>query len=83
MEIKQLKLNGTAFYPKVGVDSIVNAAGEASAVDTVVTENSSNLITSGAVYDAIQEGGGGGGSANVEVYDFTAMNKWGYNDNGW
>lgn len=58
MEIKQLKLNGTAFYPKVGIDSIVNAAGQASAVDTVVTENSSNLVTSGAVYDAIQEGGG-------------------------
>ena len=54
MEIKQLKLNGTAFYPKVGIDSIVNAAGQASAVDTVVTENSSNLVTSGAVYDAIQ-----------------------------
>ena len=53
MEIKQLKLNGTAFYPKVGIDSIVNAAGQASAVDTVVTENSSNLVTSGAVYDAI------------------------------
>lgn len=63
MEIKQLKLNGTAFYPKVGVDSIVNATGEASAIDTIVTENSSNLITSGAVYDAIQEGGGGGGGA--------------------
>ena len=60
MEIKQLKLNGTAFYPKVGIDSIVNAAGQASAVDTVVTENSSNLVTSGAVYDAIQEGGGSG-----------------------
>lgn len=60
MEIKQLKLNGTAFYPKVGVDSIVDAAGTESAVDTVVTENSSNLVTSGAVYDAIQEGGGGG-----------------------
>ena len=58
MEIKQLKLNGTAFYPKVGIDSIVNAVGQASAVDTVVTENSSNLVTSGAVYDAIQEGGG-------------------------
>lgn len=58
MEIKQLKLNGTAFYPKVGIDSIVNAAGQASAVDTVVTENSLNLVTSGAVYDAIQEGGG-------------------------
>ena len=58
MEIKQLKLNGTAFYPKVGIDSIVNAAGQASAVDTVVTENSSNLVTSGAVYNAIQEGGG-------------------------
>ena len=58
MEIKQLKLNGTAFYPKVGIDSIVNAAGQASAVDTVVTENSSNLVTSGAVYDAVQEGGG-------------------------
>lgn len=58
MEIKQLKLNGTAFYPKVGIDSIVNAAGQASAVDTVVIENSSNLITSGAVYDAIQEGSG-------------------------
>ena len=58
MEIKQLKLNGTAFYPKVGIDSIVNAAGQASAVDTVVTENSSNLVTSGAVYDAIQEGSG-------------------------
>ena len=58
MEIKQLKLNGTAFYPKVGIDSIVNAAGQASAVDTVVTENSSNLVTSGAVYDAIQEGAG-------------------------
>lgn len=58
MEIKQLKLNGTAFYPKVGIDSIVNATGQASAVDTVVTENSSNLVTSGAVYDAIQEGGG-------------------------
>lgn len=58
MEIKQLKLNGTAFYPKVGIDSIVNAEGQASAVDTVVTENSSNLVTSGAVYDAIQEGGG-------------------------
>lgn len=58
MEIKQLKLNGTAFYPKVGIDSIVNAAGQASAVDTVVTENSSNLVTSGAVYDAIQESGG-------------------------
>ena len=56
MEIKQLKLNGTAFYPKVGIDSIVNAAGQASAVDTVVIEDSSNLITSGAVYDAIQEG---------------------------
>ena len=60
MEIKQLKLNGTAFYPKVGIDSIVNAAGQASAVDAVVTENSSNLVTSGAVYDAIQEGGGSG-----------------------
>ena len=83
MEIKQLKLNGTAFYPKVGVDSIVNAAGEASAVDTVVTENSSNLITSGAVYDAIQEGGGGGASVNVEVYDVTAMNNWQHTDNGW
>ena len=58
MEIKQLKLNGTAFYPKVGIDSIVNASGQASAVDTVVTENSSNLVTSGAVYDAIQEGSG-------------------------
>ena len=58
MEIKQLKLNGTAFYPKVGIDSIVNAAGQASAVDTVVIEDSSNLITSGAVYDAIQEGSG-------------------------
>lgn len=58
MEIKQLKLNGTAFYPKVGIDSIVNAAGQASAIDTVVTEDSSNLITSGAVYNAIQEGGG-------------------------
>ena len=58
MEIKQLKLNGTAFYPKVGIDSIVNATGQASAVDTVVTENSSNLVTSGAVYDAIQEGAG-------------------------
>lgn len=58
MEIKQLKLNGTAFYPKVGIDSIVNAAGQASAVDTVVIENSSNLVTSGAVYDAIQEGSG-------------------------
>ena len=58
MEIKQLKLNGTAFYPKVGIDSIVNASGQASAVDTVVTENSSNLVTSGAVYYAIQEGGG-------------------------
>ena len=58
MEIKQLKLNGTAFYPKVGIDSIVNAAGQASAVDAVVIENSSNLITSGAVYDAIQEGSG-------------------------
>lgn len=58
MEIKQLKLNGTAFYPKVGIDSIVNAAGQASAVDTVVTENSSNLVTSGAVYNAIQEGSG-------------------------
>lgn len=58
MEIKQLKLNGTAFYPKVGIDSIVNAVGQASAVDTVVIEDSSNLITSGAVYDAIQEGSG-------------------------
>lgn len=58
MEIKQLKLNGTAFYPKVGIDSIVNADGTESAVDTVVTENSVNLVTSGAVYDAIQEGGG-------------------------
>lgn len=58
MEIKQLKLNGTAFYPKVCIDSIVNAAGQASAVDTVVTENSSNLVTSGAIYDAIQKGGG-------------------------
>ena len=58
MEIKQLKLNGAAFYPKVGIDSIVNAAGQASAIDTVVTEDSSNLITSGAVYNAIQEGSG-------------------------
>ena len=65
MEIKQLKLNGTAFYPKVGIDSIVNAAGQASAVDTVVTENSSNLVTSGAVYDAIQEGGG----SEIVVWD--------------
>lgn len=65
MEIKQLKLNGTAFYPKVGIDSIVNAAGQASAVDTVVTENSSNLVTSGAVYDAIQEGG----SSKTVVWD--------------
>lgn len=85
MEIKQLKLNGTAFYPKVGVDSIVDAAGTESAVDTIVTENSSNLITSGAVYDAIQEGGGGGGSvAWADVTgkpDFKAVATSGsYND---
>lgn len=53
MKIKQLKLNGVAFYPKVGVDSIVDAAGTKSAVDTVVTENSINLITSGAVYNSV------------------------------
>lgn len=29
-------------------------------IDTVPTENSDNLITSGAVYDAVQGGGGGG-----------------------
>ena len=53
MDIKQLKLNGVPFYPKVGVDSIVNADGTASAVDTVVTQGSQNLVTSDAVYDAI------------------------------
>lgn len=72
MEIKQLKLNGTAFYPKVGVDSIVNAAGEASAVDSTPTDGSTNLVTSGGVYSAIQQGSGSGAvkkikSSGVEV----------------
>ena len=31
------------------------------AVDTTVTQGSSNVVTSGAVYTAIQQGGGGGG----------------------
>lgn len=48
MEVKQLKLNGNAFYPKVGLECFTNI------LDTSVTSGSSNLITSGAVYDAIQ-----------------------------
>lgn len=55
MEIKQLKLNGENIYPKVAIDSIVGEDGS-SKVDTVVTENSDNLIISGAVYEAIQSG---------------------------
>ena len=57
MEIKQLKLNGEKIYPKVAIDSIVGEDGS-SKVDTTVTENSGNLVTSGAVYDAIQSGTG-------------------------
>ena len=57
MEIKQLKLNGENIYPKVAIDSIVGEDGS-SKVDTTVTENSDNLITSGAVYEAIQSGTG-------------------------
>ena len=57
MEIKQLKLHGENIYPKVAIDSIVGEDGS-SKVDTTVTENSDNLITSGAVYEAIQSGTG-------------------------
>lgn len=53
MEIKQLKLNGENIYPKVAIDSIVGEDGS-SKVDTTVTENSDNLITSGAVYTEVQ-----------------------------
>lgn len=56
MEIKQLKLNGLSFYPKVAIKGIVNSAGTATGVDEVVTSGSDNLITSGGVYNAIQSG---------------------------
>lgn len=37
-------------------------------VDTVPTDDSTNLITSGAVFDAIQGGGGGGGTDLTPTY---------------
>ena len=55
MEIKQLRLHGIPFYPKVALASIVNADGDASGIDSIVTEGSDNLITSGAVYIAVQD----------------------------
>lgn len=54
MDIKQLKINGVAFYPKVPVEAIVSVDGDTGAVDTTVQPNSDNLVTSGAVYTAIQ-----------------------------
>ena len=37
------------------------------AVDTTVTQNSNAVITSGAVYDALQNAGGGGGGSSITV----------------
>lgn len=60
MDIKQLKINGISFYPKVPMEAIVSIdpiTGEETsdpAVDTTVQPNSDNLVTSGAVYNAIQ-----------------------------
>ena len=60
MDIKQLKINGIAFYPKVPVEAIINVdpiTGEETttpAIDTTVKPNSDNLVTSGAVYNAMQ-----------------------------
>ncbi len=48
----------------------LGAAAEKN-VDTVPTENSGNLITSGAVYDAVQGGGGGGTDLTPKLISVT------------
>lgn len=74
MDIKQLKINGIAFYPKVPVEAIINVdpvTGEETttpAIDTTVKPNSDNLVTSGAVYNAIQ-------SSTIEVDDRLLANS--------
>lgn len=43
-------------------------------VDTVPTDDSTNLITSGAVYDAIQGGGGGGTDLTLRLISVSSNN---------
>lgn len=69
MKIKQLKLDGVSFYPKVAVEGIVDSNGD-NAIDDVVTEGSEKLITSGAVYDVLQTIPGGGSGADTAVRNF-------------
>ena len=74
MDIKQLKINGIAFYPKVPVEAIINVdpvTGEETttpAIDNTVKPDSDNLVTSGAVYNAIQ-------SSTIEVDDRLLANS--------
>lgn len=51
----------------------LGAAAE-KGVDTVPTEDSTNLITSGAVYDAVQGGGGGGGTVTPTYFGTSIPN---------
>lgn len=80
MDIKQLKINGVAFYPKVPVEAIVSVDGDTGAVDTTVQPNSDNLVTSGAVYDAIQGKSTNWGDVQGKPNFATVATSGSYND---
>lgn len=58
--------NGGANLP---VLTLEKPAGKALGIDTAVTQGSENLVTSGAVYAAVQAGGGSGGGTTFTTDD--------------
>jgi hypothetical protein len=53
ISIRKLVCGGTQYYPQTCIQGVVDENGNSLGIDSVPTNNSDNLLKSGAVYAAL------------------------------